>query len=145
MKPHISMRLSTNILLILVWGVLTGLFFFVCFPYPFVMLIAGALLGVACGVTQTLSFRESKNAILDSTSHLEIRRSMMGTTWGSRSIYILWCGHFSLIILAIAFTPNPFLSILVGVFSLMFVRESITLKPTMEISRAMKKKTDSGA
>jgi hypothetical protein len=70
---------------------------------------------------------------------MEIRRAMKATSWGSKYIVLLYVSKAILIALAIALSPRPVINIgyayVTGYFSLMCVREIVTLKLTFELQQ----------
>jgi hypothetical protein len=135
-KPHATLRPGVNAALVLLWGALATVLFLTCGkPYPVLVTGIGALLGLVGGIMQTLSFRQAKESFLDAATMLEVRAKLKATPWGSRYLHFLWFGHGLLVILSVAFSTDPVLAVATGYFSLMFVRELITLKPTLELNR----------
>lgn len=135
-KPHTTLRPTTNIILIIVWGVIVVMLLKVSKQWPIYILVLGSTLGLIGGLMQIQSFKESKQSLREAGSLIDVRKSLKNTKWGKRYLYFLWAGNAFLIAIAFLTTNNPWLSILVGYFMLMFIREIVTLKPTMELSNA---------
>jgi len=134
-KPHFTLRPSANIIFIMLWGAIAVSLFFICDPHPILIAGVGALLGLIGGIMQTLSFRQARDSFLDTKTMLEVRAKLKSTIWGRRYLYYLWASNIFLVVLSFSFSSNPALAILIGFFSLMFIREIITLKQTFELSR----------
>ncbi|RPI80030.1 MAG: hypothetical protein EHM45_00425 [Desulfobacteraceae bacterium] len=134
-KTHFTLRPSTNIVLIMLWGTIAVALFFLCNPHPILIAGVGALLGLVGGIMQTLSFRQARDSFLDTKTMLEVRAKLKSTMWGKRYLHYLWASNIFLVILSFSFSSNPALAILTGFFSLMFIREIITLKQTFESNR----------
>lgn len=134
-KPHASLKASTNILLILVWGMVTVALLLFLEPFPILIVMAGIVFGLAGGLMQAYSFKESKVSFKSAKTMMEVRKAIKNTKWGKRYIVFLWFGYISLVTIAFTSTNDPLLSVLAGYFLLMFIREIITLKPTIELNR----------
>jgi len=137
-KTHATLRPGTNAILILLWGTLATMLFLKCDPHPLIVTGVGVLLGLAGGVMQTLSFRQAQTSFLDATTMLAVRAKLKATPWGKRYLIFLWSGNALLAILSLRTAANPPLAVLVGFFTLMFVREITTFKITLELDRLQK-------
>ena len=135
-KPHSTLRPTTNIVLIFVWGVAVVVLLTILKPWPMYILLSGSALGLIGGLMQIQSFKESKQSFQEARTMIEVRNSLKNTKWGKRYLYFLWVGNALLVAIAFVTTNNPLPSILVGNFLLMFIREIVTLKPTMELNNA---------
>ena len=139
-KPHSSLSPTTNVLLIFAWAAVAAIFLFVVEPRSPVMLaLVGAVLGAIGGVMQHLSFAQATKGFSAATSLLEVRSALKATTWGTRYIRFLYFSKFVLIALSFVLVRQPFLAVifgyLAGYFSLMFVREVVTLRDTFFLHR----------
>lgn len=134
-RPHRTLRPGTNITLIVVWGLAATALFLKGDPRPFLLVGVGGFFGLLGGLMQTRAFEEARGAFLETSSLLEVRERLKATKWGKRYLMFLWGGNFTMGVLALAFTTNPVLSVLVGYFTFMFIREIVTLKPTFELYR----------
>ena len=65
---------------------------------------------------------------------LEVRKALKNTKWGKLYLLFLWGGNLTLVILSFLTTNNPPFSILVGYFTMMFMRAFTTLKATIELA-----------
>ena len=135
-KPHFTLRPTTNIVLIFVWGIAVVMLFTLIKPWPIYILLCGSTFGLIGGLMQIHSFKESKQSFQEAITMIEVRNSLKNTKWGKRYLYCLWTGNALLVAIAFLTTNNPLPSVLVGYFLLMFVRELVTLKPTMELNNA---------
>ena len=139
-KPHSSLSPTTNILLIFAWAAVAAVFLFVIEPHAPVMLaVVGAVLGAIAGVMQHLSFTQATKGFSAASTLLEVRSAFKATTWGTRYIRFLYFSKFVLIALAFVLVRQPLFAVIfgyiVGYFSLMFVREVVTLRDTFFLHR----------
>ena len=135
-KPHTTLKTSTNVIFILIWGSVVVLILLMLNPWPISILVIGAVLGMVGGLMQTLSFKESKSSFKEAKTMIEVRNSLKNTKWGKRYLVFLWSGNILLVVIAFATTKVPLLSMLLGYFTLMFARELVTLKSTIELNNA---------
>jgi type IV secretory pathway VirB6-like protein len=136
---HSTLKTSTNTVMIFLWGALAGIFAYLSAPHSLLIITIGAILGAIGGTMQYYAFAESKEKFLDTSSMLEIRKKLKETKWGKRYIPFLWAGNLLLVIVVIVLhRGNMPLEIMAGYFSLMFIREIITLKPTIELGELSK-------
>ena len=139
-KPHASLSPTTNILLLFAWAAVAAIFLFVIQPHaPILLGVVGAVLGAIGGVMQHLSFTQATKGFSAATTLLEVRSAFKATTWGTRYIRFLYFSKFVLIALAFVLVRQPVLAVIfgyiAGYFSLMFVREVITLRDTFSLHR----------
>lgn len=139
-KLHSTLTPSTNVALILTWGLLAGILAYASRPHSLPIVALAAMLGAIGGLMQCRALTESQPRFTRASTMLEIRRAMMVTKWGRRYIYFLWTGY--LILFAGSFAMDrasaPWLCFS-GYFALMFAREIVTLRATMELSRMIKR------
>ena len=139
-KVHFTLKPSTNIIMILLWGILAVCATFTSRPYSYPVVFVGLIFGVLAGLMQSLAFAESKGAFLNTRTMIDVRNKLKKTKWGKRYIPFLWIGNISLVAVALLIGKgNLLLEIMAGYLSLMFVRELITLKPTFELAELSKK------
>ena len=139
-KTHTSLSPRTNILLIFVWAAVAAAFFFVIEPHaPITLGVIGGLVGAIGGIMQHLSLREASASFTTTSSLLEVRGALKATTWGRLYIRFLWSCKLLLLVLAFLFVREPLFAGLFGYlaayFSLMFVREIVTLRDTFFLHR----------
>ena len=139
-KPHSSLSPTTNILLIFAWAAVAAAFLFVVQPHaPIALAVVGAVLGAVGGIMQHLSITQASNGFSAAATLLEVRSALKATPWGSRYIRFLYFSKFVLIALAFVLIRQPLYGVifgyLAGYFSLMFVREVITLRDTFFLHR----------
>ena len=137
-KTHTSLSPTTNMILIVVWGLVAGvLSYFLDSHVAVTMALAGCVLGAAGGIMQHLGLKEATGRLLDASSLLEIRGALMGTKWGKRFIYWIYFTKVVLAILAFAmirsFSIQAIFSYAVGYMCFMFVREIVTLRDTFRL------------
>lgn len=139
-KPHASLSVTTNLLLIPIWAAFAALLLLVAEPRaPLSIALAGAVLGVVGGIMQHLSFGQASAAFTTATTLLEVRKALTATTWGRRYIRFLYASKLLLAALAFLLIRQPLLAIIfayiAGYFSLMFAREIVTLRDTFQLQR----------
>ena len=136
---HSTLKTSTNIVMIFIWGCLAGIFAYLSAPYSLLLVVIGTILGAIGGTMQYCAFEESKENFLDASSMLEVRKKLKETKWGKRYIPFLWSGNLLLVTVVIVMHKgNMALEIMAGYFTFMFIREIITLKPTIELGELSK-------
>jgi protein-S-isoprenylcysteine O-methyltransferase Ste14 len=139
-KPHSSLSPTTNILLIFAWAAAACAFLFFIEPRcPVILAVVGAILGAIGGIMQHLSLTQATDGFSAAASLLEVRSALKATPWGTRYIRFLYFSKFVLIGLAFLLVRQPLLGIffgyLAGYFSLMFVREVVTLRDAFFLHR----------
>ena len=139
-KPHSSLSPTTNVLLIFVWAAVAAVFLFVADPHaPIIIAVVGAVLGVVGGAMQHLSFMQAGKGFSAASTLLEVRSAFKATTWGTRYIRFLYFSKVVLIILSFVLVRQPLMAVVygyfAGYFSLMFVREIVTLRDIFFLHR----------
>jgi hypothetical protein len=139
-KPHASLSVTTNLLLIPAWAAVAAFFLFVAQPHaPLSIALAGIVLGILSAIMQHLSFAQATGGFTTATTLMEVRRAFTATTWGRRYIRFLYASNFILIALAFFLIRQPLLGVFfgyfAGYFSLMFAREVVTLRDTFQLHR----------
>ena len=132
---HTTLKVKTNILLIILWALITGFLFIVIKPYPVIIFYAGLKLGLLCGILQFMSLKKSEEKIKNAATLLEIRKAIKSTGSSIVYIYLLWGSIFLLIFITIKFYPDKFYNIFVGYISMILIRDIITLKPIFDINK----------
>jgi hypothetical protein len=139
-KTHASLRPVNNILFMILEAVAAALFLFVLEPrVPITLAVFGGGLGAVAGLMQHMSFAQARDRFAVASSLLDVRRALKETSWGSRYILWLYSCKAALIVSAAVIIRRPLLQIIFGYLtayaSLMFVREVVTLKDTLALSR----------
>jgi hypothetical protein len=137
-KTHTTLSPRTNLLLISVWAIAIVSAFMIVQPrLPFTLAVAGALCGAVAGIMQHLSIRHDPRAFLASSSLMGVRRALTNTAWGRRYIAWLYFSKFALILITFLLIRKPLPQVLFGYltayFSLMLVRDIITLRDTFAL------------
>ncbi len=133
---HTTLKPSTNIALIFIWGIFGGFFIYITVPLSFYIAGIGFCFGIVCGAMQYAAFIESKEKFLETETMLDVKRKLTQTKWGKRYIPVLWCSSFIIILSAFFIDRDNFLyEFAAGYLSLMFIREIITLKSTYELEK----------
>jgi hypothetical protein len=139
-KPHSSLSPSINILLIFAWAAGAAVFLFVVEPHaPILLAVVGAGFGATGGIMQHLSFTQATKGFSAASSLLEVRSAFKATIWGTRYVRFLYFSKFVLMVLAVVLVRQPIFGVIMGYiagyFSLMFVREVVTLRDTFFLYR----------
>ncbi len=133
-KPHCTLQPKTNIVLILVWAGLAIFSSTRLNPFPIGLITVCAIFGVLGGIMQVLSLNQGRENFLNAQTMLGVRAQLKKTKWGKRYIYFLWSTGVVIFIFAI-FAGNPLWAWLSGYFTMMFVRDVVTLKSTFELAK----------
>jgi len=139
-KTHASLRLSNNILFIILWAVAASVFLFILEANAAITLaIVGGGFGAIAGLMQHMSLAQATDKFATASSLLGVRRAFTGTSWGSRYILWLYICKLALIVIAFGLIRRPLLRVAVGYLgaytSLMFVRELVTLRDVIAVDR----------
>jgi hypothetical protein len=105
---HATLRPRTNYVLLGVYVVVGALVVWFT-PQPLLGLPAavGAGVGLLCGVCQLKAIRERTTELLAAKSALEVRATLMSSTWGAAAIRLQWCGTVAVVAVAFAvFRPS---------------------------------------
>lgn len=137
-RTHTSLSPRTNVALIFVWAMVVVLGFVVVQPrLPFILAVAGGFCGAVAGVMQHLSISQDPPGFVAASSLMGVRRALTNTVWGRRYIAWLYFSKFALVLIALILLRSPLLRVAVGYliayFSLMLVRDAITLKDTFAL------------
>ena len=135
---HTTLKVSTNIIFIFLWGTIGLIILLYEYPHSIFVFIIAAILGVLGGIMQNLSFNESKSSFLETRTMLEVRRKLKATKWGSRYLKFLWISNLFLLIFVLRYGYRPVLDISMCYFTMMFTREVVTLKSSVELRRLAK-------
>lgn len=133
-KTHSTLQPKTNIVLILAWAALAIFSSTRLNQFPVAFISACAVFGVLGGVMQVKSLNEGRENFLNAQSMLEVRAQLKKTKWGKRYLYFLWSVSIVILLCAI-FTGNPLWAWLSGYFTMMCVRDVVTLKSTFELAK----------
>jgi hypothetical protein len=138
-KVHSTLKPLTNIMMILLWGIFAGFAAVISKPYSYPVVFAGLILGLVGGIMQGLAFAESKEDFLNTPTMMDVRKKLNNTKWGKRYIPFLWIGNIFIVAIVLTLGKgNLIVEIMAGYFSLMFVRELVTLKPMFELAELSK-------
>ena len=134
-KTHTSLSPRTNVLLICVWATFVVAGFVIVQPHlPFTLTIAGGVCGALAGVIQHMSIAQDPHGFVAASSLMGVRRALTGTAWGRKYIAWLYFSKVALILVAFLLLRSSLYRVLLGYltayFSLMLVRDTITLKDT---------------
>jgi hypothetical protein len=137
-RTHTSLSPRTNLLLICVWAIVVFWGLVLVQPrLPLALAIAGGLSGVLAGVMQHLSISHDPHGFLAASSLRGVRRALTNTAWGRRYIAWLYFSKIALVLVAFLLLRSPLYRVLLGYltayFSLMLVRDTITLKDTFAL------------
>ncbi len=101
---------------------------------PVTIGLVGGLLGALAGTMQHLSISQAPSRFMAASSLIGVRRALTSTTWGRK--YIVWLYFCKVVLLLIAFMlireplSRVVLGYLTAYFSLMLVRDAVTLRDT---------------
>lgn len=132
-KIHWCLRVSTNIVFILIWGTLSLIWAINALPHAWEVFVAAIVLGAISGIMQWKGLNEAKSVFLEAQTRRDVQATFRSTKWGRRYMYFVWGRNILLILLPFAVGGNPNLSILMGFFTMMFVRELTTFIPTFQL------------
>ena len=139
-KSHATLSPRTNVLLLFVWAMCVVFAFLVCQPrFPVALGLAGGLLGAVAGTMQHFSISQDPPRFAAASSLMGVRRALTSTAWGRK--YIAWLYFCKIVLLLIAFLliREPLYRVVLGYlaayFSLMLVRDAVTLKDTYVLHR----------
>jgi hypothetical protein len=139
-KSHSTLSPRTNMLFLFIWAVGVVFAFLVVRPrLPVALGLAGGLLGAVAGTMQHLSISEDLSRFVAASSLMGVRRALTSTAWGRK--YIAWLYFCKVVLLLIAFVliREPLYRVVLGYlaayFSLMLVRDAVTLKDTYILHR----------
>ena len=129
-----------NLLLIVVWTLVVVSVFLIVQPrLPLTMALAGGVFGAIAGMLQHLSIRQSPDGFIAASSLMGVRRAFTNTPWGRKYIGWLYFCKLSLIVIAFVMIKAPFSRVILGYlaayFSLMLVRDLVTLRDTFALHR----------
>ncbi len=132
-----------NLLLICIWAIVVVSGFWIIQPrLPFSLAIAGGLLGALAGVMQHLSISHDPNEFVAASFLMGVRRALTSTPWGRKYIAWLYFSKVALILVAFLLIKGPLYQVVLGYlaayFSLMLVRDLITLKDTFALQSLQK-------
>lgn len=106
---------------------------------PLTLGIAGGLLGALAGTMQHLSIQHDPHGFIAASSLMGVRRALTSNSWGRKYIAWLYFSKFALVLIAFLVIKGPLYRVLIGYlmgyFSLMLVREVITLRDTYAVQR----------
>jgi hypothetical protein len=139
-KSHVTLSPQTNVLLLFVWVIGVVFAFLVVQPrLPLALGFAGGLLGAVAGTMQHFSIHQDPSRFVDASSLMGVRSALTSTAWGRK--YIAWLYFCKVVLLVIAFLliREPLYRVVLGYlaayFSLMLVRDAVTLKDTFVLRR----------
>ena len=143
-KTHTSLSPRTNLLLICVWTVVVVSGFVFVQPHlPFALAMAGGFCGALAGVMQHLSIGQDPHGFVAASSLMGVRRALTSTAWGRSYIAWLYFSKFALLLVAFLLLRSPLYRILLGYliayFSLMLVRDAVTLNDTFVLHSLQKR------
>lgn len=135
-----SLTPRTNLLLLCTWTVGVIFAFLLLQPHlPVALGIAGGLLGAIAGTIQHLSISQDPPRFVAASSLMGVRRALTSTAWGRT--YIAWLYFCKVVLLVVAYLliREPVYRVVLGYlaayFSLMLVRDAVTLRDTYVLRR----------
>jgi hypothetical protein len=139
-KTHASLSPLTNLLLICVWAMVVIVGFLIVQPrLPVELGVAGGLFGALAGIMQHLSINHDPRRFIAASSLMGVRRALTSNPWGRKYVGWLYFSKFALILLAFLLLKAPLYRVMLGYlaayFSLMLVRDAVTLRDTYTLHR----------
>jgi hypothetical protein len=134
-KSHATLSPRTNLLLLFVWATGVGFAFLLVRPrLPVALGLIGGLLGALAGMLQHLSISQDPSGFVAASSLMGVRRALTSTAWGRKYIAWLYFCNAVLLLLAFMLIRQPLFQVVLGYlgayFSLMLVRDAVTLRDT---------------
>jgi len=100
--------------------------------------VLGAILGAIAGMMQHLSVKQASGNLSAAASFLDVRRAFKTTSWGRRYIIFLYISKVILGVAAVVLVRELSIGLvfnhLAGYFTLMLVREIVTLRDTFYLA-----------
>jgi hypothetical protein len=121
--------------MVLLWGFAFGALFISSDSKPYEVTIAGLCLGLVGGIMQWKAFNGDPTPFIKAISLLEVRAALKATVWGRRYLLFLKLAAILLLMVVIARPKNILTDIPTGYFAMMFLREIVTLKPTINLEK----------
>ena len=146
-RPHVhtSLRPRTNIWLLAVWGVggaVAGIF---ASQMSWLLLGAGAVVGVCLGILQLRALRASAASLVATRTAMEVRRALSSSKWGRLYLWSFWVAGIALLGGSILLAPEQaFLAFFGSYATLAFARELLTLRGTRELEKLLNETTVRG-
>jgi len=134
---HPLLRGRANILIVILWGLVTAVLVLLFRPLPWSLLIVGACCGAWGGFMQLRSIAESKRAFLCSGSVFGVERALNSTTWGRFYHVFLWSCIATFFVGGYLWYRDPRVGI-VAYFPMALVRDCITLRSTFALEKGAK-------
>jgi hypothetical protein len=133
-KTSKTLTPMTNIVLIVLYGIISLFLFITIKPYPYILVSIAVILGFIAGVMQILSFDEDRESFVNISSMTEVRNKMKATKWGKRYLYFFWLTNiFFMTLIFLHKDTNPFLTFLTVYIVFALIREITTLKTTFKL------------
>lgn len=127
-RSHPTLQVSSNLVMIAIYGTLSGVLWLFLRP-GFRATLAAAALCIGClgGGLQALSLRARREALLTAESMIDIRRIMTSTPSGRAYICIFWSYNLTALVYYVVLAPkSPVLPLfLYSAFG--FARDLVTL------------------
>jgi hypothetical protein len=133
-----ALKPSTNITLIIFSGLIIAVTFFNSSALQLFFVLFGLIFGIAAGIIQVLSYRESPSRFISAQSMVEIRNVLIATNWGQKYIRLYWIGNGIFVIVQFYCHGNWLINFLTMHFTFLFIRELITLRTTFDLQEMAK-------
>ena len=139
-KSHATLSPRTNLLLIFIWALGVVFAFFLLQPrLPVTLALVAGLMGAVAGMMQHLSISQDPTRFVAASSLMGVRRALTSTAWGRKYIAWLYFCKVALLLIAFLLIREPLYRTVLGYlgayFSLMLVRDAVTLKDTFVLHR----------
>lgn len=135
-KISSTLRIKTNIILIIIWGIIAGFLTYINFPKSLPYAFMGTVFGVIGGVMQFKGLRAGIDNITIAVTMIDVRVKFKETMWGKRYFTFHWISAIVMLTSAIMYYKvNPIIPFLTAYVCFMLLRELITLSAIIEISK----------
>lgn len=124
---HSSLKLQTNIIMIIVFAFVTAAAAILTHPFPAIPLAAGVIFGLGAGFMQSQSLATAPDAFRSAATAMAVREVLMSTTSGKRAIQIQWI-LLPLLLVSAYRIGNPLGGAVSGYAVFMCVRDLFALK-----------------
>jgi hypothetical protein len=129
---HSSLKLKTNIVIIVTCGIVAAIVTTLSHPFPVASLILGVLTGLTAGYLQRKSIASTPSAFKSAETAMAVRQALTSTTSGKRAIQIQWV--FLPLLIVISFRNGNPLGAVAGFAIFMCVRDLVGLSAVKGLS-----------
>jgi xanthosine utilization system XapX-like protein len=132
---HSSLKLQTNIFMIIACALVAGVFSILTHPFPAIPMFAGTIFGLVAGLLQSQSIIVARDAFRSAETAMAVRQALMSTTSGKRAIQIQWV-LLPILLVSAYRLGNPLGGAVAGFALFMCVRDLMALKAVIGLTQA---------